>query len=315
MDLKTRRLFTTVFLVFILIVTLYGCNNNVVTPSSEVNIPSDSNTSPRITEAKTKNNRYKKVIFSSKILDKELGVNIYLPIGYDAKNKYPVLYMLHGYSGTEDAWFPDLEMEQKADSMIQKNMINPFIIVTPMIENSYGINSKIDSDYNNILANYFSIGNYEDYICNEIIPYIDSTYSTIASKEGRYIGGMSMGGWVAIHLAFSHLDMFSKVGGHSPAIFIDGNTDSVMSFIYPTEELRTERDPLIVAKNKDLSSLKIYLDCGDADSYQFYEGCEQLYNILKPKGVDIQYHLSKGKHDGEYWGSNIENYLKFYAQE
>ena len=315
MNLKTIRFFAAVFLVSILIVTICGCNHNVVTPSSEANKTSDSNTSPKITEAKAKNNRYKKVIFSSKILDKDLGVNIYLPIGYSAKNKYPVLYILHGYTGTEDSWFPELEMEQKADAMIQKNEINPFIIVAPMIENSFGINSQTDSDSNHILASYFETGNYEDYICNEIIPYIDSTYRTIASKEGRYIGGMSMGGWAAIHLAFSHLDMFSKVGGHSPAIFLDGSNDNVMEFIYPTEELRTERDPLIEAKNKDLSSLKIYLDCGDTDSYGFYAGCEQLYNLLKPKGVDIQYHLNKGGHDGEYWGSNIENYLKFYAGE
>ena len=289
---KITKGFLPAILILITILSA-GCQNN-------------GNISPD-----TENDRYQTINFSSKILDEELGVNIYLPIGYSEQKKYPVLYMLHGYSGDENAWFPGLEMEKKADALIQENKINPVIIVSPMYENSYGINSTNDPVTSDSL--YFAVGNYEDYLCKEIIPYIDANYSTIASKDGRYIGGMSMGGWAAIHLAFSHLDMFSKVGGHSPALFVDGNTDNVMGFIYPTQELRNERDPLIVAKNKDVSSLKIYLDCGDTDSYQFYVGCEQLYNILKPKGVDIQYHLNKGNHDGEYWGAQIENYLNFYV--
>lgn len=313
MSSKARIFFALQFIVLILIVTVCGCNNIVNTPSKEASNTSDSSTSPTTTEAETENDCYKKVIFSSKILNKDLGVNIYLPIGYSAEKKYPVLYMFHGYSGNEDTWFPELKMEQKADAMIQNNEITPLIIVAPMIENSYGMNTSADSDANDMLASYFSRGNYEDYICKEIIPYIDSTYSTIASKEGRYVGGLSMGGLAAIHLAFSHIDMFSKVGGHSPAIFIDSNYDNAMDFIYPTEGLRTERDPLIVANNKDLSGLKIYLDCGDEDSGLFYVGSEQLYNILKPKGVDVQYYLNKGNHDGAYWGSHIEDYLKFYA--
>lgn len=327
MSIKSSGLFA---LIFILVATICGCGQNSVNnpttstdtdssatsmdsaKSSEVSKTSDS-ASPSIYAVDTENDRYKKIIFSSKILNKDLGVNIYLPKGYSDKNKYPVLYILHGYSGDEDTWFPGLEMEKKADAMIQKNEINPMIMVTPMIENSYGINSpKVPVTRDNP-ASYFTMGNYEDYICNEIIPYIDKTYSTIASKDGRYIGGLSMGGWAALHIGFSHVDMFSKVGGHSPAIFLDGYSGNAMAFVYPNEKLRDERDPLRVAKNKDLTSLKVYLDCGDEDSYQFYQGCEQLDKILKSKGVDVQYHLGKGNHDGQYWGANVENYLKFYA--
>lgn len=281
--------------------------------SATTSSAASASSTPTLEKTQTNFERYTKISFSSNALQKDLGVNIYLPKGYSDKSKYPVLYLIHGYSGDEDTWFPGLEMEKKADALIDKNEIEPLIIVAPLIDNSYGINAKIIPVDRNNPSTYFSMGNYEDYLCKELIPYIDANYSTISSKEGRYIGGLSMGGWAALHLAFSYVDMFSKVGGHSPAIFLDGYAGSAMSFVYPTDELRNDRDPLRVAKNKDLTSLKVYLDCGAEDSYQFYEGCEQLNKILKSKGVDSQYHLNKGNHDGAYWGSNIEKYLKFYA--
>lgn len=251
-----------------------------------------------------------KISFSSEALKKEMKINIYLPKGYSNKNKYPVLYLIHGYTGNEDSWFPELQTDKKANELIDKKEIVPLIIVAPQIDNSYGINSQ--NDENNSL-NYFDTGRYEDYLYKELVPFIDKTYSTISSREGRYIGGISMGGWVALHMAFAHTDMFSKVGGHSPAIFLDGSTSPVRSFLHPTEELKNEGDPILVAQNKDLTNLKVYLDCGDQDSYRFYEGCEKLYKILYSKGVDSQYYLNKGKHEGAYWDANIEKYLKFYA--
>ncbi|MUT64906.1 alpha/beta hydrolase-fold protein [Paenibacillus sp. NEAU-GSW1] len=60
----------------------------------------------------------------------------------------------------------------------------------------------------------------------ERLAYVESHYPAIGTKEGRYIGDLSMGGWVALHNAFTHPDLFSKVGGHSPAMtseFIRGH--------------------------------------------------------------------------------------------
>lgn len=59
--------------------------------------------------------------------------------------------------------------------------------------------------------------------------------------------------------------------------------------------------------------MSIYLDCGAEDSYRFYEGTEQLYTLLKGKGVPVEYHLRAGQHDGDYWKSHLNEYLKFYA--
>ncbi|QNU68094.1 esterase [Ruminiclostridium herbifermentans] len=316
MKLKKRSILIIAVMV---IMTVVGCSSQSthtsLVPSNEtVAVSTTELTSVEsMADKQNTSKRFKKITISSVALQKEMRVNVYLPKEYSQNKKYPVLYLIHGYTGNEDSWFPDLQVERKADKLIENKEIEPLIIVSPQIDNSYGINSEVFSIENGIAPSHFDKGMYEDYLYKELIPYIDANYSTIASKEGRYIGGLSMGGWVALHMAFTYTDMFSKVGGHSPAIFIDQYPGSAMAFLYPTEKLRNERDPIRVAESKDLTSLKVFLDCGDNDSYQFYEGCEQLNEILKSKGVDSQYHLSAGEHDGAYWEANVEKYLKFYA--
>ena len=59
---------------------------------------------------------------------------------------------------------------------------------------------------------------YEDYFINEVIPTIDNKFKTLKNRNSRFVGGASVGGYIALHNAFRHPDLFSKVGGHMPAI-------------------------------------------------------------------------------------------------
>ncbi|WP_235857698.1 alpha/beta hydrolase [Paenibacillus albiflavus] len=260
-----------------------------------------------------------KITFYSKSLEQEKKMNVYLPKGYSSEIQYPVLYLIHGYSGDETDWIPGLGIDQAADKLIEAGKIVPLIMVSPELDNSYGINSaQTYSVMNPGDPNSIYNGMYEDYLYKDVIEYVDSHYSTLAKRESRYIGGMSMGGFISLHTAFLHSDMFSKVGGHSPALFMNdwsatGGENGLKSFLYPTETVRETRDPLILAQNLDLSKMKVYLDCGDQDAFKFYEGSEELYSILKAKGVSVEYHLNEGKHNDDYWKSMIDNYLQFYA--
>lgn len=293
-----------------ILATSFGCSGkqpvrteSQTTASAAVSIPAE-NASSQI-----KNDTIK-----SSLLEKDMRINVYLPKGYSKTEKYPVLYMFHGFGGHEDLW-QAYGLTTKADELIENKKIPPMIIAMPAIENSYGINS---SEVPVRDSHGYDLGMYEDYICKEVIGYIDSTYSTDPSRESRYIGGVSMGGYVALHLAFAHADLFSKAGGHSPAIWhgtAQENESLTVPWLYPNDGLRRERDPLILAKEKDLSKVKVYLDCGTEDSYKFYEGCELLYNTLKEKGVRAEYHTAPGGHEDPYWKANIENYLMFYASK
>ncbi|MBI1889807.1 MAG: esterase family protein [Burkholderiales bacterium] len=211
------------------------------------------------------------------------AVNIYTPYGYNTQTKYPVLYIYHGGSGTQNSWMPTMGMQYRADQLIREGKIKPLIIVAPqMIQEGYGAGAE------------------ETFVYKDLVDYIDARYSTDARREGRYIGGLSMGGFIALRNAFAHNDVFSKVGGHSP-------------YLYNTITNSSIENPITTAGYKDLRNLKVYLDTGVSDRFNLVPTNETLYNLLQSKGVPSENHPGPGAHDVAYWSGNIDNYLKFYA--
>ena len=254
----------------------------------------------------------------SHALKRDMAVSIYLPAGYgeqgDSRDSYPVLYMLHGYTGSETTWMPGLKLQETADALIADGRLNPLIIVAPNIDNSYGIDSaKEPYQLGSSPQDSLNEGLYETWLIDELIPWVDKTFYTNTEREGRSIGGLSMGGCAALHLAFAHPDLFIRASGHSPALFVEDFPGGLDSWLYPTEALREERDPLRQAKTADLSDLSVWLDCGDEDSYRFYEGCALLEETLRTRDVPVVNHLNPGLHDGAYWMAHAEAYLRFHA--
>lgn len=256
----------------------------------------------------------KRVSISSDLLNKEMKINVFLPDGYSEKVKLPVLYIIHGYTNNNEGFMPGIGLEIVAQKMISEGKISPLIIVAPAIDNSFGLNSsRIPFVVGDDPVEAMYSGMYADYLSKEVIPFIDKNYSTIKYKSGRFIGGASMGGFAALHLAFTNTDLFSKVGGHMPAVLIDTSFKDFLSWVYPNQKIRNLRDPIKLANTNDLSEMDVYLDCGDNDSFNFYEGSELLYKELKDRGVNAQYHLKKGNHDDEYLKGNLEEYLNYYV--
>ncbi len=258
--------------------------------------------------------KIEEVNFYSDVLGKEMSMLVYLPEGYKGLTSFPVLYFLHGRSGNENIML-EMGINTKADKMIKEGEIKPMIIVCPRIENSRGVNSSLickevsDHGDNNRIIN---TGMYEDYFIKEIVPLTDKTFRTINDRKGRYIGGVSAGGYAALHNTFRHQDMFSKAGGHMPALELELEEEDKP--YYEDMNVWEKYDPIRIAKNNNISSdLDIYLDAGDKDEGKFYEGCLILHETLKGKGINSQNHLFSGHHSAEYIQSNIEKYLKFYG--
>lgn len=210
-------------------------------------------------------------------------VKIYTPYGYNSGTKYPVLYILHGLGSDIHQWMPDLGMNQKADQMIRDKRITPLIIVAPQMDDSYGA------------------GGNEEFLCVDLIKYIDSNFSTNPTRENRFIGGLSMGGFIALHNAFVHTDLFSRAGGHSAYLYTKPNLNESVE------------NPIVTAGYKDLTMLRVYLDTGTGDRFNLTVCLSELQNILLSHGVASEYHPGPGGHDGVYWSSNVEKYLTFYA--
>lgn len=144
-------------------------------------------------------------------LTKETGsksVYVYLPPDYQTnrQHQYPVVYLLHGYTSDNKTWFnfggDSLVQRSHLDSMIKNKIIKPFILVMPDGHNVFG---------GGFYTNSVVTGNWEDYIVEDLVNYIDQHFRTIPSREGRGIAGHSMGGYDALKIAMKHADRFSAV--------------------------------------------------------------------------------------------------------
>jgi len=245
----------------------------------------------------------------SKNLNKEMNLSVYVPDEYKFE-RLPVLYFLHGRSGNEKI-LEQLSLDKNMDKLINDKKIKPFIIVCPNIDNSRGINSSLK--YREEKGKYGLVfkGLYEDYFIDEVIPYIDEKFNTLSLRENRFIGGISSGGYAAIHNGLRHNELFLKVGGHMPAIDLSFEDEDECYF--ENEEMWLKYDPITIAENRDFNNTEVYLDDGNQDVGRFYLACDKLYKILKEKNISVQNHVFEGNHDGEYVLRNIEKYLLFYG--
>jgi enterochelin esterase-like enzyme len=206
---------------------------------------------------------------------------IYLPPCYEssADAHYPVLYLLHGQTYNEDQWVR-LGVPTMADQLIHSNEAMPFIVVFP--DDRYW-NSAAGPGFGNRLI-------------NDLIPYVDTNYRTLADREHRALGGLSRGGGWTIKLGFEHTELFGTLGLHSPAIF----TDYAPS---------TER---IIQSIPQESRPNLWLDIGDSDM-ELRNGLA-LEDILTRNNYLHEFHRFAGDHTEMYWGAHVGQYLHWYAQ-
>jgi enterochelin esterase-like enzyme len=206
---------------------------------------------------------------------------IYLPPCYDVRTdlRYPVLYLLHGQTYTDDQWVR-LGAASLADEMILAGEAPPFIIVFP------------DDRYWNLVPG----PKFGDRFIFSLIPYIDEIYRTLDDRAYRSLGGLSRGGGWTVRLGLTHPDLFGALGLHSPAIF-SSDGGSINDWI--------------VAIPPDLFP-NVWLDVGDRDqelgSSRLFEGSLAHY------GIPHEFHVYSGDHTETYWGRHTQEYLRWYVQ-
>jgi S-formylglutathione hydrolase len=147
------------------------------------------------------------------------SVSIYLPPSYDTSpnKRYPVVYLLHGITDTDDAWInpwkKDSDPWQTVQGVMNRGIVEKrfgeMIIVMPNELTNWG-----GSFYTNSTAT----GNWEDFTVKDLVTYIDGKYRTLARPSSRGIAGHSMGGYGAIKLGMKHPEVYSVVYGMNPAV-------------------------------------------------------------------------------------------------
>jgi enterochelin esterase-like enzyme len=256
----------------------------------------------------------------SAILGREVAYAVYLPPDYSTSTRrYPVVYLLHGYTDDESGWIQFGEVNMAADRAIADRVIPPMIIVMP----DGGV-----SWYINDIAGKVR---YEDMFVKELIPFIDANYRTRPAREFRGIAGLSMGGWGTLVHSLRHPELFAACAAFSAAVWPDEEIlsmkqdtwDKVVGPVLGVGLVGKDRltphfrqvSPLDLAKTLPEDSLKkvrYYIDCGD-DDFLIKGNCA-LHLLLADRKIPHEFRVRDGGHSWIYWRTGIVDGLKFIGQ-
>lgn len=233
-----------------------------------------------------------RIWYDSPALGLERRMTVYTPAGYETSGKrYPVLYLLHGMGGDEEAWISLGRTAQILDNLIAQGKAKPMIVVMPngnaSQEAAPGESSRGMVPPTMQLPKTME-GSYEQAF-PEIVKFIDKNYRTIKSKSGRAIAGLSMGGFHSLHISKQYPDMFNYIGLFSAAIMPN---KEVSSLIYENmeEKLKVQFD-----KNPALYWIAI----GKTDF--LYKANEEYRKLLDEKGYKYTYYESDEGHIWKNW--------------
>lgn len=240
------------------------------------------------------------VIIYSKSMHKNIECVVIKPDSYKhKKNFYPVVYLLHGYSGWYSNWIIRVPQLKKYADAYQ------MMIVCPDGDySSWYFDSPVDSSMK-----------YETYVAKEVPDYIDQYYHTIKDRRSRAITGLSMGGHGGLFLGFRHADFFGACGSMSGVVDLNftRNKYDLMKRIGDTivnADNWKNYSVINVIENYPKDSLAIIFDCGNDDPFAGIN--RQLHSKMLSLKIPHDYIERPGKHEWSYWANSIKFQLLFF---
>ena len=261
----------------------------------------------------------------SRILKRPVRYCVQLPANYstakDAHGQlahYPVLYFLHGLGDNEQTLFKTGGWTLIED-LRERQKIGNFLIVAPEGRNSFYINSADGKD------------RYSDFFLQEFMQFIEKKYRVKPGRAGRAIGGISMGGFGALRMAFAYPQLFSSVSAQAPALILESpkNINAAARSGSPVVRALTgvfgnpinvahwdANNPFLLAKKnrEGLHNLAIYFNCGQNDDYGFEKGAAALDKQLTEEHIPHEYHSYPGDHSLTYFLSHLGETMEFHSR-
>jgi enterochelin esterase-like enzyme len=238
------------------------------------------------------------VSIHSTALGRDMPALVFTPASFEPARRYPVLYLFHGRGGDETSWMgghpgqDGVGVDGIAQRLITEDRIPPVIIVSARIDDSYGLDSPPSDEG-------YSHGPYEQYIVDELVPAIEARYPARTDAAGRLIGGLSMGGFAALHAAFRHPDLYGGVAGLSPAVWQGTIADRL--WVYPDAAARDAHDPLQLVRTAPIDGMRIFLGAGDRDYSWILDATDVLAERLNTRGLAVTPLIDPGVHDANQW--------------
>lgn len=241
------------------------------------------------------------VIIKSKAMHSKPKAVVVIPDSYQqTKSRYPVIYLLHGWSGSYRDWSQHMDLRPLADRY-------QFIIVCP--DGGFAgwyLDSPLQKD-----------SQYESYISQEVIHYIDKHYRTVAKAEGRFICGLSMGGHGAISLLAKHPDLYIGAGSMSGVLQLTTSSKKygiaqLIGDYETTPETWENYSCLKLVENLAGLNKGIVIDCG-VDDFTIITNRETHKRLIE-LGIAHDYYERPGGHSWSYWTNALEYHLLFFKK-
>lgn len=271
-------------------------------PQTRVNAPPQATATPAVATA----SEAKRETLAAKSLGgAALPYRVLLPSDYaTSSRRYPVLYLLHGLTGDENDWWARSKLAQYAARY-------HLIIVTPGAGDSWYANSATDPH-----------SRYEDAIILDLIPHVDSSYRTIAAREGRAIAGLSMGGLGAMKFALRYPQLFAFAASFSGAFDVPltarlGKKPSArmlgeLQRVFGDKKSRTRKENDLFALLRQpppegTSFPYLYVSTGKSDPLpQVSSSNPRFAEALRANKLEFEYNERPGTHDWNFWDEEIK---------
>lgn len=253
----------------------------------------------------------------SKHLGRPVRYCALLPPSYDTEKsrRYPVLYHLHGLGDSEQS-FVNGGGWNLLEELQTGGKVSEFITVTPDGGRSFYVNSKSGRM------------RYEDFFIREFLPAIEAKYRVAPGRTHRGIGGISMGGYGALRLAFKYPQLFGSVSAHSAALMqtpprgiasATGTRLDILGNVFGSpldREFYDRASPFTLARQNAaaLRATRIYFDSGLADEYGFDRGARALHELLASLRIPHEFHLYPGGHSWSYFAERLDDSFLFHSR-
>jgi len=237
--------------------------------------------------------------YRSAIVGDDRPFVVYTPPGYDpaAKQPYPALYLLHGYSDADDAWVSVGRANILLDNLIAQGKAKPMLIVMPL---GYGNKEVIANGWaglRNRNAWQDSIEKFRDSLLKEVIPQVEKAYRVSSDRAGRAVAGLSMGGTQSLLTGLNNLDRFAWIGA-----FSSGGLDADFDKQFP-------------AVNESINARLrlLWIGCGQQDG--LVGANQKLVEWLKSKGVNPTWVETPGAHSFTLWRRYLADFTPLLFQQ
>ena len=236
-----------------------------------------------------------RIAVRSEAMKKEIPVVVIVPDAAKSGVRMPVLYLLHGYSGDQETW---LNVKPSLPQMADRDSV---IVVCPDGENSWYWDSPVDPSMR-----------YETFVSQELLRDIDARYHTRADRSGRAITGHG-----AMWLSLRHKDRFGAAGSTSGGLDIrpfPDNWEMKKALGEKADNPKRWDDYAAINQIDSIANgdLALIIDCGYGDF--FAEVNRNFHDKLMERGIDHDYIVRPGVHDGLYWNNSIDYQWLFFKK-